>query len=209
MSSVDTTIQLIRAGRAAGTVCSPDLAEGPWVFDRQTEPSYGPGSSMCDIIPAGSPRQGQLPQGILHRVHPAARRPHPRREADTRRVCRRALRGVLHGRDRRHPRRPTAVGDPAEPGRIVCTSSNAATVLAWALERGQRVLFFPDQHLGRNTARAMGVPLEHMPMWNPRKPLGGNSDVALADARVILCHSSPRRAGAGRVQPGERSSRLP
>ena len=62
MSSVDTTIQLIRAGKAAGTVCSPDLAEGPWVFDRQTEPSYGPGSSMGDIIPVGSPRQGQLPE---------------------------------------------------------------------------------------------------------------------------------------------------
>ena len=48
--------------KAAGTVCSPDLAEGPWVFDRQTEPSYRPGSSMGDIIPAGSPRQGQLPE---------------------------------------------------------------------------------------------------------------------------------------------------
>lgn len=94
-------------------------------------------------------------------------------------------------------------------GRIFSISSNAATVLAWAFERGQRVPFFPDQHLGRNTAKAMGVPLEHMPMWIPRKLLGGNSDVALADARVILCHSSPRRAGAGRVQPGERSSRLP
>ena len=95
-------------------------------------------------------------------------------------------------------------------GRIFCTSSNAATIFAWAFERGQRVLFFfPDQHLGRDTAKAMGVSLEHMPMGNPRKPLGGNSDVALADARVILCHSSPRRAGAGRVQPGKRSSRLP
>ena len=45
-------------------------------------------------------------------------------------------------------------------GGLVCTSSNAATVLAWAFERGRRVLFFPDQHLGRNTAKAMGVPLE-------------------------------------------------
>ena len=54
-------------------------------------------------------------------------------------------------------------------GGIVCTSSNAATVLEWAFERGQRVLFFPDQHLGRNTAKAMGVPLEQMPMWNPRQ----------------------------------------
>src|SRR5690606_19125806 len=60
-------------------------------------------------------------------------------------------------------------------GGIVCTSSNATTVLEWAFARGRRVLFFPDQHLGRNTAKAMGVPLEQMPMWNPRKPLGGAS----------------------------------
>jgi quinolinate synthase len=73
-------------------------------------------------------------------------------------------------------------------GGIVCTSSNAATVLEWAFERGQRVLFFPDQHLGRNTAKAMGVPLEQMPMWNPRKPLGGNTEAELADAKVILWH---------------------
>ncbi|WP_066039795.1 quinolinate synthase NadA [Herbiconiux solani] len=73
-------------------------------------------------------------------------------------------------------------------GGIVCTSSNAATVLEWAFERGQRVLFFPDQHLGRNTAKAMGVPLERMPMWNPRKPLGGSSADELLDAQVILWH---------------------
>ena len=73
-------------------------------------------------------------------------------------------------------------------GGIVCTSSNARTVLEWAFERGERVLFFPDQHLGRNTAKAMGVPLEQMPMWNPRKELGGNTEAALADARVILWH---------------------
>lgn len=73
-------------------------------------------------------------------------------------------------------------------GGIVCTSSNATTVLEWAFARGQRVLFFPDQHLGRNTAKAMGVPLELMPMWNPRKPLGGNTADQLRDARVILWH---------------------
>ena len=73
-------------------------------------------------------------------------------------------------------------------GGIVCTSSNARTVLEWAFARGRRVLFFPDQHLGRNTAKAMGVPLEQMPMWNPRKPLGGSSAADLADARVILWH---------------------
>ena len=73
-------------------------------------------------------------------------------------------------------------------GGIVCTSSNASTVLEWAFERAHRVLFFPDQHLGRNTAKAMGVPLEHMPMWNPRKPLGGNDEQTLRDAEVVLWH---------------------
>ena len=73
-------------------------------------------------------------------------------------------------------------------GGIVCTSSNARTVLEWAFERGRRVLFFPDQHLGRNTAKAMGVPLEQMPMWNPRKPLGGSTADELEGARVILWH---------------------
>jgi quinolinate synthase len=73
-----------------------------------------------------------------------------------------------------------------ERGGIVCTSSNAATVLAWAFERGQRVLFFPDQHLGRNTAKAMGVPLAQMPLWNASKPLGGNPESTLHSARVIL-----------------------
>ncbi|HQC93825.1 MAG TPA: quinolinate synthase NadA, partial [Microbacteriaceae bacterium] len=73
-------------------------------------------------------------------------------------------------------------------GGIVCTSSNAETVLEWAFERGQRVLFFPDQHLGRNTAKAMGVPLEQMPMWNPNRPLGGNDAQSLDDSRVILWH---------------------
>jgi len=73
-----------------------------------------------------------------------------------------------------------------EHGGIVCTSSNAATVLDWAFERGQRVLFFPDQHLGRNTAKAMGIPLEQMPLWNPRMPLGGNDAAVMEDARVVL-----------------------
>ncbi|MFS2280174.1 quinolinate synthase NadA [Microbacterium sp. OR21] len=73
-------------------------------------------------------------------------------------------------------------------GGIVCTSSNAQTVLEWAFARGRRVLFFPDQHLGRNTAKAMGVPLEQMPMWNPRRPLGGSSATELQQGRVILWH---------------------
>ena len=71
-------------------------------------------------------------------------------------------------------------------GGIVCTSSNAATVLEWAFERGSRVLFFPDQHLGRNTAKAMGIPLEQIPMWNPRKPARRRRPQVLRDAKVLL-----------------------
>ena len=90
-----------------------------------------------------------------------------------------------------------------EHGGIVCTSSNAETVLTWAFERGQRVLFFPDQHLGRNTAKAMGVPLEQMPLWNPRKALGGNDAETLSDARVILWHgfcSVHKRFTVGQIE---------
>jgi len=75
-----------------------------------------------------------------------------------------------------------------EHGGIVCTSSNAAKVLEWAFERGERVLFFPDQHLGRNTAKKMGIPLEQMPTWNPNKPLGGNTAAGLQSAKVLLWH---------------------
>lgn len=72
-------------------------------------------------------------------------------------------------------------------GGIVCTSSNAQAVLKWAFERTKRVLFFPDQHLGRNTARMMGVPLEEMPVWNPlADELGGNTEEALRKSRVLL-----------------------
>ena len=71
-------------------------------------------------------------------------------------------------------------------GGIVCTSSNAQAVLKWAFERRKRVLFFPDQHLGRNTARRMGIGLSEMVLWDPALPQGGNSEAALANARVLL-----------------------
>ncbi|MBK0418387.1 quinolinate synthase NadA [Leucobacter sp. CSA1] len=71
-------------------------------------------------------------------------------------------------------------------GGIVCTSSNARAVLEWAFERGRRVVFFPDQHLGRNTAKAMGVAEEAMPLWRAHLPLGGNTAETLREARVIL-----------------------
>ncbi len=71
-------------------------------------------------------------------------------------------------------------------GGVVCTSSNAQEVLAWALACRPRVLFFPDQHLGRNTARRMGIPLEEMLLWDPRHPNGGHDAAALRRARVFL-----------------------
>ncbi len=72
-------------------------------------------------------------------------------------------------------------------GGIVCTSSNAGAVLKWAFERGQRVFFFPDQHLGRNTALKMGIPDTQMPVWDPHQlELGGNTEASLTNSRVIL-----------------------
>jgi quinolinate synthase len=280
--SVDTTIQLISTGQAGGETCSPALADGPWVFDAQPEPSYGPGSSMGDIIPTGTPRQGQLPEvyrtasndELDARIRAAkatlgdrvvvlghfyqrdevvkyadfvgdsfqlanAAQSRPDVEAivfcgvhfmaETADILARpgqsvilpnlaagcsmadmadidsveeaweqleAIYGTEPDADGRVPVIPVTYmnssaalkGFCGEHGGIVCTSSNAATVLEWAFERGQRVLFFPDQHLGRNTAKAMGVPLERMPMWNPRRPLGGNDVAGLENAQVILWH---------------------
>jgi quinolinate synthase len=297
VSSVDTTIQLIRTGARRGAVCSPALADGPWLFDAQPAPSYGPGSSLGDIIPAGSPRQGQLPEEyrtattgeLAARIHAAkltlgervvvlghfyqrdevvefadfvgdsfqlanAARSRPAAEAivfcgvhfmaetadilteprqavilpnlaagcsmadmadiDSVEECWEQL-AELYGTEPdaagRVPVIPVTYmnssaalkGFCGEHGGIVCTSSNAATVLEWAFERGQRVLFFPDQHLGRNTAKAMGVPLARMPMWNPRRPLGGNSAEELTDARVILWHgfcSVHKRFTVGQIE---------
>src|SRR5687768_3848000 len=72
----------------------------------------------------------------------------------------------------------------------VCTSSNCRNVLEWALAKGGekkvKILFFPDQHLGRNTAYAMGYPLDKMVVWDPREDFGGNSERALKDADFVL-----------------------
>lgn len=95
-----------------------------------------------------------------------------------------------------------------EHGGAVCTSSNCRNVLEWALQGGTgaspvqdqtdqhgrgalatekvKILFFPDQHLGRNTAYAMGYPLDKMVVWDPREDLGGNSERALRDADFVL-----------------------
>ncbi|GAA2225062.1 quinolinate synthase NadA [Herbiconiux moechotypicola] len=282
--SVDTEIQLIAAGApgATGSTCTPGLADGPWVFDLQPAPSYGPGASLADPIPADTPRQGVLPEvyktaskdELDARIRAAkatlgdrvvilghfyqrdevvqyadfvgdsfqlanAALTVPQAEAivfcgvhfmaetadilagESQSVilpnlaagCSMAdmadidsveeawaqlaeLYGTEPDADGRVPVIPVTYmnssadlkGFCGRNGGIVCTSSNAATVLEWAFERGQRVLFFPDQHLGRNTAKAMGVPLEQMPMWNPRKELGGSTEAELLNARVILWH---------------------
>jgi quinolinate synthase len=68
----------------------------------------------------------------------------------------------------------------------VCTSSNAERVLTWALERGEKVFFFPDEHLGRNSAVALGTKPEEIILWNRDEPLGGNSEEAIKRAKVIL-----------------------
>ena len=89
-----------------------------------------------------------------------------------------------------------------EHGGAVCTSSNCRDVLAWAINDpaagvaapggrpaaapAVKVLFFPDQHLGRNTAYAMGYPLDRMVVWDPREDLGGNADAAVRDADFVL-----------------------
>jgi quinolinate synthase len=277
VSSIDTIIT--KSAADAAIVCAPELADGPWTFDLGT-PGYGPGSSMGDVIPTGSPRQGQLPleyqsasnEELHARIEQAketlgdrvvilghfyqrdeivqhadfvgdsfqlanAAQTVPNAEAivfcgvhfmaetadilaapgqavilpnlaagcsmadmadiDSVEECwaqLEALYGTEPDAEGRVPVIPVTYmnssaaikGFCGEHGGIVCTSSNAATVLEWAFERGQRVLFFPDQHLGRNTAKGMGVPLERMPLWNPRKPFGGNEADNLTEAQVIL-----------------------
>lgn len=71
-------------------------------------------------------------------------------------------------------------------GGIVCTSTNAPGILDWAFERREKVLFFPDQHLGRNTAFKMGIPLDDMAVWDYDKPMGGLSVEEIRRARVLL-----------------------
>jgi quinolinate synthase len=73
-----------------------------------------------------------------------------------------------------------------EHGGVVCTSSNAAATLRWAWERGDRILFLPDQHLGRNTAYAMGVGLDRMAVWDPNEVWGGLEIDAAERARILL-----------------------
>ena len=73
-----------------------------------------------------------------------------------------------------------------ERGGLVCTSSNARAAFEWAFARGQRILFLPDQHLGRNTAYAMGIPSSEMVVWDPYQINGGVALERLKAAKVIL-----------------------
>ena len=71
-------------------------------------------------------------------------------------------------------------------GGIVCTSTNARHVLDWSFAQREKVLFFPDQHLGRNTAYTMGIPLEEMVVWDYEQPLGGLTEDQIKKAKMIL-----------------------
>jgi quinolinate synthase len=72
-------------------------------------------------------------------------------------------------------------------GGIVCTSSNAPAVVAWAFTQGKRILFFPDEHLGRNTGLKYGIKEEQMVVWNPKDPMAAeNAEEEIANARIIL-----------------------
>ena len=73
-----------------------------------------------------------------------------------------------------------------ERGGLVCTSSNAGSAFRWAFARGSRILFLPDQHLGRNTGYAMGIPLDEMTVWDPWALAGGQTAARLAASRVLL-----------------------
>lgn len=68
----------------------------------------------------------------------------------------------------------------------ICTSSNAETIIKWALNKGEKLLFFPDQHLGRNTCYKLGISIDDMVVYNPNHQNGGLTKQQIADAKVIL-----------------------
>lgn len=71
-------------------------------------------------------------------------------------------------------------------GGIVCTSTNAKTILGWAMERREKVLFFPDQHLGRWSGHQMGIALEDMQVWDPDQEMGGLTAEQIKKAKILL-----------------------
>lgn len=284
MTSINIGANLLQTSGSDREVCAPEVLLPPWVGADPYE-GYGPGSSMSDPIPVGSPRQGAIPaeyreasdEELDNRIAAAketlgdrlvilghyyqrdeivkhadflgdsyqlaqAAKTKPNAEAivfcgvhfmaETADILSGPDQAVIlpnlgagcsmadmadeasveacwaqlselfggdagaTGPDGKQPVIPVTYMNSSAAlkafcgrnGGIVCTSSNARTVLEWAFERGQRVLFFPDQHLGRNTAKAMGISPDEMPLWNPSKPLGGNDEQTLLDAQVILWH---------------------
>ena len=73
-----------------------------------------------------------------------------------------------------------------EHGGIVCTSSNATKILQWSFSRREKVLFFPDQHLGRWSGYNMGIPMDEMPVWDFDEPMGGLSPEQIRKAKILL-----------------------
>ncbi len=73
-----------------------------------------------------------------------------------------------------------------QKGGIVCTSSNAEKIISWAFQQKKRIIFFPDQHLGRNTCYKMGIPLSQMRVWDPSLPLGGLGASEISNTLVYL-----------------------
>ena len=71
-------------------------------------------------------------------------------------------------------------------GGIVCTSSNAGTIAEWSFRQREKILFFPDQHLGRWTGHKMGIPLDEMMVWDPDLPLGGLTPEQIRKAKLLL-----------------------
>jgi quinolinate synthase len=73
-----------------------------------------------------------------------------------------------------------------EHGGIVCTSTNATKIIEWGFKQRDKVLFFPDQNLGRWSGHKMGIPLEQMPVWDPDQPLGGLTEEQIKNAKILL-----------------------
>jgi quinolinate synthase len=74
----------------------------------------------------------------------------------------------------------------AQKGGVVCTSSNAPKIVEWALRERKILFFYPDQHLGRNTAKKLGIPMEQMSLWNPKKAYGGLDKNKIKDTTIML-----------------------
>ncbi len=73
-----------------------------------------------------------------------------------------------------------------EHGGIVCTSTNAPKIIEWAFAQREKVLFFPDQNLGRWSGYKMGIPLAQMPVWDPDQPMGGLTEEQIRNAKILL-----------------------